>query len=92
MPLIDPIAAASEKLILKYNPRWTAHGYSGKIPPVPYGLGSDFKVREYFYYDAALDAATVEKFDAEHEQLLSSIAGETFSVIHRIDAHVMSVI
>jgi len=110
LPLVDPIAAASEKLILKYNPNWTAHSFSGEIPEVPYGLGSDFTVKDWFYYDepiafsreewrgriracrgvgAALEPAAIAQFDEEHEQLLSQIAGEKFSIVHRIDAHLM---
>lgn len=51
LPLEDKIARASEQLILKHNPNWTAHSFNGVIPPVPYGLGKDFNVKEYFFYD-----------------------------------------
>jgi SAM-dependent methyltransferase len=37
---------------------------------------------------AALSVAEVQKFDQEHERLLQDIAGERFTVLHRIDAHV----
>ena len=33
-------------------------------------------------------AHQVAAFDAEHDALLARIAGETFTVLHRIDAHV----
>jgi len=111
LPLLDPIAAASEKLILKFNPNWTAHSFSGVIPEIPYALGNDFNVKHAFVFDeaisftreewrgriracrgigAALDPETVLKFDQEHEKLLESIADENFTVLHRIDAHIMT--
>jgi hypothetical protein len=37
---------------------------------------------------AALSAEEVNRFDAEHGDLLRSIAPERFTVLHRIDAHV----
>jgi hypothetical protein len=37
---------------------------------------------------AALSTEEVKRFDAEHEELLRSIAPERFTVLHRIDAHV----
>ncbi len=40
---------------------------------------------------AALSAEEVRAFDAEHERLLERIAPETFSVLHRIDAHVLEI-
>lgn len=110
LPLQDKIAHASEQLILKHNPNWTAHSFNGVIPPIPYGLGNDFKVKGWFYYDepieftreewrgriracrgvgAALSPEEVEKFDREHDALLSQIAGDKFTILHRIDAHIM---
>ncbi len=110
LPLDDKIAHATEQLILKHNPNWTAHSYNGLIPAIPYGLGNSFSVEDYFYYDeaisftreewrgriracrgvgAALTPAQVEVFDQEHEQLLSEIADDQFTILHRIDAHLM---
>lgn len=34
LPFQDPIAAQSEKLVLKYNRKWNSGGYAGDIPPV----------------------------------------------------------
>lgn len=111
LPLVDKIAYASEQLILKYNPNWTAHSFKGNIPPIPYDLGNEFKVKNWFYYDelieftrdqwkgriracrgigAALSAEQVTRFDEEHERLLKEIAGDKFTILHRIDAHVLS--
>jgi hypothetical protein len=36
---------------------------------------------------AALSAPEVEPFDKVHEKLLSELADEHFSVLHRINAH-----
>jgi cyclopropane fatty-acyl-phospholipid synthase-like methyltransferase len=111
LPLQDKIAKASEELILRHNPNWTAHGFKGEIPTVPYELGKDFKVKDFFFYDepirftrdewkgriracrgigAALNPEQVAKFDLEHEELLRKIAGDDFTILHRIDAHIMT--
>lgn len=37
---------------------------------------------------AALSLSEVERFDREHEKLLQTLGAETFSVLHRIDAHI----
>ena len=39
---------------------------------------------------AALSPEQVEQFDHEHDLLLKEKAGDAFSIIHRIDAHIMS--
>lgn len=111
LPLQDKIAYASEQLILKHNPNWTAHSFSGVIPQVPYGLENDFLVKECFFYDepieftreewrgriracrgigAALNPDQVTEFDIEHDEMLRGIAGDKFTILHRIDAHIMS--
>jgi hypothetical protein len=110
LPLQDKIAKASEDLILKHNPHWTAHSFEGHIPPIPYRLEHEFKVKDFFYYDehihftreewlgriracrgvgAALSPEQVEKFNQEHDQLLREIAGDHFTILHRIDAHLL---
>jgi SAM-dependent methyltransferase len=38
---------------------------------------------------AALSPEQVDKFDQEHELLLKESAGDEFTILHRIDAHVM---
>jgi hypothetical protein len=38
---------------------------------------------------AALEAAEVAAFDAEHAELLARIAPDPFHVLHRIDAHLI---
>ncbi|MEK6625842.1 MAG: class I SAM-dependent methyltransferase [Bdellovibrionota bacterium] len=55
LPLIDKIAHASEQLILKHNPNWTAHSFKGVVPLIPYGLGDAFEVVDSFYYDQPIE-------------------------------------
>ena len=51
LPLNDPIAAMTEKLILDYNPNWQGAGFDGKIQVVPHWLPSDMMLESYFTYD-----------------------------------------
>ena len=34
-------------------------------------------------------AREVERFDREHEALLDRIAPDTFTILHRLDAHIL---
>jgi SAM-dependent methyltransferase len=52
LPLEDEIAAKTEELILKFNPQWTAAGYTGEIPDVPEWSMNDFGLVDSFFYDA----------------------------------------
>ncbi len=54
LPRLDEIARRSEKLVLKYNPQWTAQDWSGEIPAFPPWAQNDFKLRAMFYYDEAI--------------------------------------
>ena len=38
---------------------------------------------------ATLDPAALQAFDAEHDQLLRDIAPDAFTILHRIDAHIL---
>jgi SAM-dependent methyltransferase len=110
LPLVDPVARASEALILKHNPDWTGAGYAAEIPLIPRWAAADFRVRAMFMYDepiaftreswrgriranraigAALSPEAVAAFDAEHDALLRSSVGERFTVLHRLDAHLL---
>lgn len=51
LPLRDPIAKASEELILKHNPSWSAHSYSGVVAPNHSGLEKSFCLKSFFWYD-----------------------------------------
>ncbi len=110
LPREDKIAKASEELILKYNPQWTAADWSGVIPPIPqWAVEAKLTLKGMFYYDepipftreawrgriracraigATLSPSEVKAFDHEHEALLESLAGPTFTISHRLDAHI----
>jgi SAM-dependent methyltransferase len=100
----DPIAAATEDLILKYSPRWTGYRWSGELPAQP-----GMKVASTIAYEEpisftrdtwrgrlrtcraigpSLSPDEVSSFDAEHARLLESIAPERFDVLHKVLAHI----
>ncbi len=108
LPRLDRVAAASEELVLKYNPQWSAADYTGDVPPLPKWAEGIFNVKAFFYYDeaihftwdiwrgriracrgigAALSVDGVQRFDEEHEKLLKDIAGDQFTILHRIGCH-----
>lgn len=108
LPRVDSVAAASEKLVLKHNPQWSAADYAGDHPPLPRWAEGIFDVKAFFYYDepihftrdtwrgrirasrgigAGLSTGEVERFDEEHDRLLKDIAGERFTILHRIVCH-----
>jgi SAM-dependent methyltransferase len=110
LPLLDPVARASEALILKHNADWTGAGWAAEISAMPRWAEADFRLRAMFWYDeaiaftretwrgriranraigATLSAEAVAAFDAEHDTLLRGIAGENFTVLHRLDAHLL---
>lgn len=51
LPREDAIAAASEALVLKHNPAWTAGDWHGLIPPIPAWSRGLLRVRAHFWYD-----------------------------------------
>jgi SAM-dependent methyltransferase len=50
-PRLDPVVAESEKLVLKYNPKWTGADWDGVVPPIPQWATEHFNLRAMFYYD-----------------------------------------
>ncbi|HEX2112972.1 MAG TPA: methyltransferase domain-containing protein [Alphaproteobacteria bacterium] len=108
LPGLDPIARASEELVLKFNPQWQGANWDGRIPPMPSWAKDRFELTAMFWYDepipftreswrgrmracrgtgASLDGEALAAFDRAHDALLREIAGEQFSIIHRINAH-----
>ncbi|TAG77114.1 MAG: class I SAM-dependent methyltransferase [Burkholderiales bacterium] len=106
---LDPIAKASEELVLEFNPEWGGKDWHGIVPPVCYELDRYMPLQAMFWYDeaipfsreswrgrmracrgtgATLPPEKLEAFDREHEALLQRIAGDHFTVRHRIDAHI----
>jgi SAM-dependent methyltransferase len=51
LPRLDPIARASEELVLRFNPDWSGADWDGRIPARPGWSRQDFELRAMFYYD-----------------------------------------
>lgn len=51
LPRLDSTAKASEELILKHNPQWTASDFSGDIPEFPEWARREMKLKGFFYFD-----------------------------------------
>jgi SAM-dependent methyltransferase len=51
LPRLDNVACASERLVLEFNPKWSAADWSGRIPPCPEWAEKIFDLRAMFYYD-----------------------------------------
>jgi len=54
LPRRDPIACESERLILKFNPQWSAGDWDGYVPPIRKWAEGHFHVTTMFYYDEAI--------------------------------------
>jgi len=54
LPRQDPIARATEALVLAHNPQWTAGDWDGHVPERPAWAGRGLAVRDGFVYDEAL--------------------------------------
>lgn len=55
LPRQDDVARATEDLVLKHNPTWTAADYAGVIPERPKGIGIEFDVKAMFYFDEQVE-------------------------------------
>ncbi|MDE1153705.1 MAG: class I SAM-dependent methyltransferase [Micavibrio sp.] len=51
LPVAGSVAQKTEALVLAHNPNWTAAGWDGFIPPMPYWAEGEFRLRGMFYYD-----------------------------------------
>lgn len=110
LPRLDATARASETLVLKHNPEWSAADWPGLIAAVPGWKPEHWEFLGNLEYDeplpftreswrgriracrgvgATLSDDEVRAFDEEHAALLDRIAPEEFTILHRIDAHVM---
>ena len=52
LPRVDAVAAASEALVLTFNPSWQAAGFDGDITPRPAWVPSDIALEGFFWFDA----------------------------------------
>lgn len=100
----DPVAAATEDLILKYSPKWTGYRWSGELPARPDvkpDATIEYEERIPFTREAwrgrartcrvigpAMSSTDVAAFDEEHRRLLEASTPEKFEVLHRIVAHI----
>lgn len=106
----DEIAHATEELVLRHNPDWSAADWPGIVPERPRWMTEDWEVETFLLYDepipftheswrgrirasrgigATLSPDAVATFDREHAELLTRLTPNEFTVLHRIDAHVM---
>ena len=51
LPFEDPVAKASEELVLKFNPDWTGGGYTRKSVPVPQEVSEVLTPAEKISFD-----------------------------------------
>lgn len=51
LPRIDPIARASEELVLKYNPAWSAKDWDGVVRTVHTWMEGQVVLQAMFFYD-----------------------------------------
>lgn len=54
LPLTEPLARASEELVLQYNSDWSAAGWEGHIPRMPAWADRDFDLVNSFVFDAEI--------------------------------------
>lgn len=54
LPRRDPIAAATEAIVLKHNPVWTGKDWDGEVPVPPTWMTPDLELRGFFVYDEAI--------------------------------------
>lgn len=111
VPRLDPIAGATEELVLSFNPKWSSADWSGDVPECPGWAKGLVEVADWFVYDepipftheswrgriracrgigATLSDDEVAAFDRSHAKLLERTVPDTFTVLHRIDAHVFT--
>lgn len=51
LPKVDAIAAASEALVLEFNPAWQAAGFDGRTEPIPQWMPPDWLLEAFFWFD-----------------------------------------
>jgi len=110
LPRVDPIARASEALVLAANPKWQGGDWAGSIAAEPAWAAGRATVEAMFWFDAdvpftraswrgrlracrgvgaTLAAPEVAAFDAALAAWLDANAPPTFTIRHRIDAHLL---
>lgn len=54
LPRLDPIARASEQLVLQHNPQWSAGDLTGEVPYKPRWAEGHFRVKAMFAFNEAI--------------------------------------
>ncbi len=54
LPRLDPIVAASEKLVLQFNPDWNGADWHGRVPAEPNWAKPYFDLTGFFVYDEGI--------------------------------------
>ncbi len=111
LPRADPIARASEALVLGVNPAWQGADWPGRIAAEPAWAAGRASVAAMFWFDAdvpftragwrgrmracrgvgaELPDGDVAAFDAALAAWLEANTAPTFTVRHRIDAHLFT--
>ena len=54
LPRSNPIARATEELVLRFNPDWSGADWDGRIPARPGWSRADFELQAMFHYDEAI--------------------------------------
>jgi SAM-dependent methyltransferase len=54
LPREDPIARASEALVLRHNPGWTAADWTGEVPRFPEWAAGQFELADLLVFDAPI--------------------------------------
>ncbi len=86
MPRLDPIARASEDLVMQYNPDWTGVDWDGVIPADPGWLLGKADLRVMFYYEEPV-AFTKESWRGRMRALRGIGASLTPEEVAAFDAH-----
>ena len=100
----DPVAAATEDLILKYSPTWTAYRWNGELPARPEEQPANVidyeepvaftreswrgRVRTCRAIGPSLPEDKVRAFDEELSRMLEADVPDRFSVLHRVIVHI----
>jgi len=54
LPRQDPVAAATEAIVLRHNPVWTDKDWNGEVPLPPAWMTPELEIRGFFLYDEAI--------------------------------------
>jgi len=84
LPLEDPISGATEKLVLKHNPDWTAHSLKGHVSQFEEWFKNDFKQTALIVYDEDIQF-TREVWRGRIRALRGIGASLTEEQVHKFD-------